>query len=142
MNLKNDLKPLRHPDFGLLLIRLMIGAVGIYHGGQKLFGLFGGGGIRGTEQAMASMNIPLPLVSAITIGIVEFFCGILIAIGFYMRIAVLPFAFGMYVAAFYVHGHAFGAQFNGMEFPLTLAVVLTALFFTGAGRYSVHSAVA
>ncbi|MEZ6164141.1 MAG: hypothetical protein R3B67_06860 [Phycisphaerales bacterium] len=31
---------------GLLIARSMVGVVGIYHGGQKLFGLFGGGGSR------------------------------------------------------------------------------------------------
>lgn len=39
-------------DTGLFLARSMVGVVGIYHGGQKLFGLFGGGGLSVTAEAM------------------------------------------------------------------------------------------
>ena len=34
----------RMTDVGLLLIRAILAVVFIYHGGQKLFGLFGGKG--------------------------------------------------------------------------------------------------
>ena len=50
-------------DFGLLLVRLMVGVVGVFHGGQKLFGLFGGSGIEGFAKFLESLNVPLPLVS-------------------------------------------------------------------------------
>jgi putative oxidoreductase len=35
-------------DGGLLLIRVVLGAIVAAHGAQKLFGWFGGHGIRGT----------------------------------------------------------------------------------------------
>lgn len=75
--------------------------------------------------------------SALAIGIIEFFGGILVGIGLFTRIAVIPWAIGMLVAVLVVHPHAFSAQHGGMEYPLTLAVMLIALFFTGPGRYSV-----
>lgn len=128
------LRAVQNPDIGLLLIRLMVGVVGVYHGGQKLFGLFGGGGIRGTAGAMEQMGLPLPMVSAILAGAAEFFCGILIAVGLRARLAALPFAFTMLVAVVVVHRDAFGAEHNGMEYPLTLAVVLIALAMIGPGR--------
>ncbi|HJP66949.1 MAG TPA: DoxX family membrane protein, partial [Actinomycetota bacterium] len=37
-------------DFGLLLIRVIIGLLLIGHGTQKLFGWFGGGGLAGTSS--------------------------------------------------------------------------------------------
>jgi putative oxidoreductase len=36
--------------YGLLLLRIVIGGTLFAHGAQKLFGWFGGGGIRGTAQ--------------------------------------------------------------------------------------------
>ena len=38
MNAETPLKFLHKPDLGLLIIRLMFGVVGVYHGSQKLFG--------------------------------------------------------------------------------------------------------
>ena len=54
----------RHPDLGLFLVRSMLGVVFVYHGAQKLFGLFGGYGLEGTAGWMESVGIPFPLVSA------------------------------------------------------------------------------
>jgi putative oxidoreductase len=135
--MKLDFRPLRNPDLGLLLIRSIVGIVGIFHGAQKLFGLFGGYGLRGTAGLMRDGGFPIPMASALAIGITEFFGGILIVLGLFMRPAALAFSFGMFVAAFYVHSHAFSAEHGGMEFPLTLAIVLLGLFFTGSGRFSI-----
>jgi putative oxidoreductase len=126
-------------DLGLLLVRLMVGAVGFFHGSQKLFSLFGGVGMKEFTAALTSMNVPQPTLSAYAAASAEFFGGILIAAGLITRIAALPFAFTMFVAAFMVHGHAFGAQDNGMEYPLTLGVVLVALFLMGPGRLSIDA---
>ena len=61
---------------GLLLIRVMIGFVFFYHGGQKLFGIFGGYGIEGTAGFFASIGIPFPTLSVYLAGGAEFFGGI------------------------------------------------------------------
>ena len=58
----------RTTDFGLLLMRIMIGVVFVFHGGQKLFGLFGGYGLEGTAGWMESVGIPLPMLSATLAG--------------------------------------------------------------------------
>ncbi len=124
------------PDVGLLLIRVMVGIVGIFHGAQKLFGAFGGHGIKGTAGFFEQTNIPFPTASVVLAGSAEFFGGLLVAVGLFSRIGALFFAFTMLVASFVVHGKAFSAQNGGMEYPLTLAVVLIGLFFTGPGRYA------
>ena len=126
-------------DVGLLLTRLMMGAVGFYHGGQKLFGLFGGPGPRGFSTMLAGMNVPQPLISAYLSGCAEFFGGLLVAVGLLTRPAALVFAFNMFVAVAMVHPDAFSGP-QGMEFPLTLAVVLTGLVLTGPGRLSIDAA--
>jgi putative oxidoreductase len=136
---KLDFRPLRNPDLGLLLIRSIVGIVGIFHGAQKLFGLFGGYGLRGTAGFMREGGFPVPMGSALAIGITEFFGGILIVLGLFMRPAALAFSFGMFVAAIVVHRHAFDLNNDppGMEYALTLAIVLLGLFLTGSGRFSI-----
>ena len=67
--------PVRH-DLGRLLLRLMVGAVFIFHGAQKLFGLFGGGGLEATAQYMESIGLPNGKLMAGLAGGAEFFCGI------------------------------------------------------------------
>ena len=44
-------------DLGILLIRIVIGVVFIFYGTQKLFGWFGGYGIKGTGGWFESIGI-------------------------------------------------------------------------------------
>ncbi|HWH70676.1 MAG TPA: DoxX family protein [Candidatus Sulfotelmatobacter sp.] len=125
---------IRRADVGLFLIRAVLAAVFMYHGGQKLFGLFGGHGIQGTAGFMASIGIPFPTLSTILAGSAEFFGGIVLLLGTGTRIAAVPMALTMLVAVATVHRSGFGSQAGGMEFPLTLGVVLAALVLTGPGR--------
>jgi putative oxidoreductase len=126
-------------DFGLLLIRAILGVVLAFHGSQKLFGLFGGPGMEGFTQALEAMEIPMPQVAAYLSAGTEFVGGLLLLVGFATRLVAIPVAFNMFVAAFKAHGGAFSLQADppGMEYALTLAVVATALIFTGAGQFSV-----
>ena len=131
------MKPmLVNPDFGLLLVRLMIGFVGVHHGAQKLFGLFGGKGLADFAAVLEKMNVPMPKVSAILAGSAECFGGLLIAMGLFPRLAAIPFAFTMLVAFFHAHGGKVSGEGNG-EYALVLAVFAIALFFTGPGRWTV-----
>jgi putative oxidoreductase len=124
-------------DFGLLLIRGVLGVVLAFHGSQKLFGWFGGPGMEGFTAGLEQMEIPMPQVAAYLSAGTEFVGGLLILIGFLTRIVAIPVAFNMFVAAFKAHGSAFSLQDGGMEYALTLAVVSAALIFTGAGLFSV-----
>ena len=51
-------------DTALLLIRLMLGVVFVFHGSQKLFGFFEGPGIEGFAGYLSSLDVPLPLLNA------------------------------------------------------------------------------
>jgi putative oxidoreductase len=126
-------------DLGLLVIRLMIGFVGIYHGSQKLFAWpFGGGGIAGTAEFMTKLNLPAPTAAAVAAGSAEFFGGLLLALGLFARIGAVFFAFTMGVAVFMVHWKSgFGAQSGGYEYPMTLMAVLIGLVISGPGRYAI-----
>ena len=124
-------------DVGLLAIRGMLGVVFMFHGSQKLLGWFGGGGLSGTAGFMEKIGIPLPEISAFMAGAAEFFGGLALILGAGTRLAVIPLTFTMLVASFVVHRGAFSVQQGGMEYPLTLAVVLMGLGLTGGGRLSV-----
>lgn len=72
-------------------------------------------------------------------GSAEFFGGIALILGLLTRTVSASLVFTMLVAAFVVHGGAFSAQNNGMEYPLTLAIVALGLAFTGAGQLTVSA---
>lgn len=126
-------------DTGLFLIRAIVGVVLMYHGSQKLFGWFGGPGMSAETGFVASitkMGLPYPVLSAWLAACTEFVGGVLLILGLAVRLIAIPMAFNMYVAAFMVHGKAFSLQHGGMEYALTLAVVLTGLILTGGGGCS------
>jgi putative oxidoreductase len=128
-------------DTGLFLIRAILAVVFIYHGSQMLFGWFGGYGIEGTANWMASIGIPFPTLSALMAGSTEFFGGIVLLLGTGTRLAALPMAFNMLVASATAHS-GFNAQTGGMEYPLTLGVILLALVLLGPGRFTVSKLIA
>ena len=119
---------------GLLLIRVILGVVFTYHGSQKLFGLFDGASLGGFARYLETLNNPYPAVAAVLAGSAEFLGGLALIFGYGMRIMVLPLIGTMGVACLLVHREAFSIQHNGLEYPLTLAVVLTGLALIGPGR--------
>ncbi len=125
-------------DAGLLVLRAALAAVFVYHGGQKLFGLFGGYGLAGTAQWMGSIGIPLPYFSAIAAGSVEFFGGLALLFGLWPRLAAAPLIFTMLVAIVTTHWGKFDARAGGMEYPLTLAAALAAIALLGGGRFTIR----
>jgi putative oxidoreductase len=131
------------PDVGLFLIRAVLALVFVFHGAQKLFGWFGGHGIEGTAQWMASIGIPFPTLSVVLAGSTELFGGLaLLAGGLVGRLATAPMAFTMLVAVLSAHRDAFDAAQGGMEYALTLGVVLAGLGLIGMGRLGVPALVA
>jgi len=125
-------------DIGLLLMRLMLGVVFMFHGSQKLFSAFDGRGLDAFASFLEKYDVPAPYFASVLTGCAEFFGGALVFLGLLQRLAVIPTIVVMLVAAFVVHGDAFSSQQDGMEFPLTLAAVLAGLGFTGPGRISIE----
>lgn len=120
-------------DLGLLLMRAMVGFVFVFHGSQKLFGLFGGYGLEATAGWMESIGIPLPMVSATLAGSAELLGGLALISGFGQRLLAVPLTFTMLVAAWTQTG--FSGP-GGMELPLTLAFLVAGLGLTGPGRFA------
>ena len=68
-------------DLGLLALRAGAGSVLFAHGAQKLFGWFGGHGLKGTKGAMEEMGFVPGHMSALAAGLAETGGGALLALG-------------------------------------------------------------
>ncbi|WP_144779701.1 DoxX family protein [Marinobacter maritimus] len=123
--------------YASLILRVPVGLILAAHGAQKLFGWFGGYGLEGTGQWMASLGLEPGYLMALMAGVAEFFGGLALVLGLLTRPAALVTAFAMLVAIFAVHiGNGLFMANNGYEFALTLFVVTLALAIQGAGRFS------
>ena len=123
-----------------LALRLALGSVFVAHGGQKLFGLWGGYGFEATAQFFSDkLGLNPGWLHAALAGGGEFFGGIFILLGLFTRFAAAQAAAIMAVAIWTVHRSAFFADKNGMEYPLTLLLVAVALVLTGGGALSVDA---
>jgi putative oxidoreductase len=124
-------------SYGLLLLRVVIGGTMFSHGAQKLFGWFGGHGLRGTAGFFESMGWRMPLAMAFLAGLAET-SGLAFAAGFLTPLAALGIAVVMLNAILVVHWrNGFFNGNGGIEFPLTLATVAVAVAATGPGRFSI-----
>jgi putative oxidoreductase len=127
-------------SYGLLLLRVVIGGTIFAHGAQKLFGWFGGHGLRGTANFFGSSGWRAPLLMAFLAGLGEA-SGLAFAAGFLTPLAALGIATVMLNAIFAVHWkNGFFNGNGGLEFPLTLATIAVAVAATGPGRFSLDRA--
>ncbi|EKO3420144.1 DoxX family protein [Vibrio fluvialis] len=137
------LKKLMSTDAGFapLALRIPIGITFMAHGSQKLFGWFGGYGLEGTGQWMASIGIEPGVLMAFLAGSGEFFGGLFLLIGLLTRPAAFVTAFTMVVAILSVHiGNGLFMANNGYEFGLALLTASVSLLISGAGKVSIDSA--
>ncbi len=124
-------------SYGLLLLRVVVGGTMFSHGAQKLFGWFGGHGLRGTAGFFEALGWRMPLAMAFLAGLAET-SGVAFALGFLTPLAALGIAVVMLNAIFVVHWrNGFFNSNGGVEFPLTLATVAAAVAATGPGRFSI-----
>jgi len=126
--------------YASLILRVPVGLTLAAHGAQKLFGWFGGFGLEGTGQWLASLGLEPGYLMALMAGGAEFFGGLALALGLLTRPAALVTAFAMLVAIFAVHiGNGLFMSNNGYEFAMTIFVVTLALAIQGAGRFSLDN---
>ncbi|MFB9135551.1 DoxX family protein [Vibrio sp. AK197] len=123
--------------FAPLALRIPAGIIFMAHGSQKLFGWFGGYGLEGTGQWMASIGIEPGVLMAGLAGSGEFFGGLLLLIGLLTRPAAVVTAFTMLVAILSVHiSNGLFMSNNGYEYALALLAISVSLAFSGAGKVS------
>jgi len=114
-------------DYFYFLFRVVVGVLFLQHGGQKLFGWFGGLG-----------GNPAELISLMGLaGVIEFFGGLAIVLGLFTRLAAVITAAEMIIAYFMVHlpqGQI--PLLNQGEPALLFFVSFLVLLAYGAGKWS------
>ncbi|WP_261884055.1 DoxX family protein [Vibrio pelagius] len=129
--------------FGALALRVPVGVIFMAHGAQKLFGWFGGYGLEGTGQWMASIGLGPGMLMAFLAGSAEFFGGLFIFLGLLTRPAAAVLAVTMLVAIFSVHfENGLFMSNNGYEFGLALLAASVSLAFSGAGKAAIDEILA
>ena len=124
------------------LIRFVAGFWLVPHGAQKLFGMFGGD-ITATAGFFSKIGLEPALALAYVVGLIEFFGGLLIAIGLLTRPAAAAAAIMLAVATFHVHlSNGFFWTKGGYEYPLMWMLLMIGIFLRGGGRLSVDNTLA
>jgi putative oxidoreductase len=125
-------------DAGLLILRVVVGALFAVHGTQKLFGWFGGYGVEGTAGFMGSLRYRNPRLAALSAGVFELGAGLFIVAGFLTPLAAAA-VIGVMINAIVTVKWSQGL-IGGYELDVLYALSALGLAFTGAGRYSVDAA--
>lgn len=121
-------------DFGLFVLRLVLGGTFIAHGLQHLFGLFHGIGIHGFEAFVRTSGYVDPSVLAYVAGGTELAGGALLVLGLFTPLAAAA-VLGL-LANVIVLKWPLGFFEPGYELELALSGAAFALLFAGPGRVS------
>ncbi|HEU5470157.1 MAG TPA: DoxX family protein [Actinophytocola sp.] len=121
-------------DFGLLVLRLVVGALMVGHGLQVLFGWFEGAGISGTANQLGEAGFTNTTLLAWVTGISELVGGTFLALGLFT-----PAGAG---AVLFVVGTMAWVRFDGnafagaIELEAVYGAAAVAVLFAGPGRIS------
>jgi len=124
----------KYRDFGLLLLRLGIGAMFLFHGWPKLAGGPETWAKVGGAMRFAGVQA-LPTLWGLAAAVSEFGGGICLLLGFLFRPAALLLAITMAVAANMHLGKGEGVL--AASHAIELGILFLSLLFIGPGRYSV-----
>ena len=111
-------------DFGLLLLRVSVGVIFIYHGWPK---------IKNAKDLASTIGLPGGTVSVLILGLVELLSGAGLILGIYVQLAAFFLAIVM-LGALYMKKMKWHAPFSahdkmGWEFDLILLAANLAVLF-------------
>jgi putative oxidoreductase len=138
-----------YPSLSHLVVRLALGVVFVAHGGQKVFGCFGGPGLKATVGYFRT-NLGAPPAATVAAALIELLGGAALLVGFLARPAALGIIVVMLVAIAKVHGrHGFFINFagapgkgHGFEFNFVLIAMALSIVLGGAGLLSIDRLIA
>ncbi len=118
-------------SWGMLVLRLVVGGIFIYHGYGKLFAT---PGLEGFAGFLGSLSVPAAGVFTWMVALNEFVGGIAILLGVFTRIFGTTLAAQMLVAYFLMRGNSLQAD----EFHILLVAASLAITLVGPGRFSLN----
>jgi putative oxidoreductase len=132
------------PSWSLLIVRVVLGVIFFAHGAQKLFGWFGGYGLKGTI-GFFQQALKIPPALTVLCGLTECFGGLAVLVGFLSRPAALGLAIVMLVAiskvhwsnGFFINWSLQQGKGHGFEMNLALIGMAAAVMVGGGGAFSV-----
>jgi putative oxidoreductase len=124
----------KYSEQAFAIMRIVVGFLFMCHGAQKLFGLFGEpGGGRDPVQLLSLRGLA---------GVIEFFAGLLVAIGLFTGWAAFLASGQMAVGYFMVHfPRGFWPIQNGGELAAIYSFAFLYIATRGSGSWSISSAV-
>jgi putative oxidoreductase len=127
-------------SLGLLILRLILGLGLAAHGAQKLFGWFGGYGLKGTGGWLESIGIKPGLLFAALAGLGELAGGLGLALGFLTPLSAVAAILVMLVAIKTVHlPKGYWNSSGGYEFNLLIIAAALSFALVGPGAWSVDA---
>lgn len=124
----------KYRDFGLLILRIGLGAMFLWHGGPKLLG----GPEKWEKIGTAISNVgihSMPVLWGLMAAISEFFGGMCLIFGFMFRPACVFLTITMAVATSMHFGKGEGLQVA--SHAIEDGIVFLSLIFIGPGKYSI-----
>jgi putative oxidoreductase len=128
-------------DLALIVLRVIIGLLFMGHGAQKLFGVFGGSGLKGTADMFDAIGLRPGRMHAPAGGAAEFFGGALLALGLVTPVGAALVIAVMVAAIITVHlPKGPWVSNGGYEYNLVMIAGAFALAGAGPGKWSLDNA--
>ena len=115
-------------DIAALLLRIIFGGSFVRYGYNKMIGY---------DQILPMFKDLIGIGSKLSFNLVifaEFFCGFLVLVGFFTRLAVIPIFITMAVAFFIAHAKD---PFDVKALPFVFLLLSIVIFVLGSGKYSI-----
>lgn len=117
-------------NWGMTLLRAVVGVVFVMHGWQKL-----GMGFHQVANFLSTAGIPYPEPAAVLLTVVELFGGLALILGVLTRYVAVALAFDMSVAIITVHARNGFFMPDGLEYPMVLLAANLCLIMGGGGVF-------
>src|SRR5262245_15742346 len=127
------------PTWAIAVVRVTLGVIFFAHGAQKVFGWFGGYGLKGTTGYFRSIGLPLPV--AYLVCFFELLGGIGLILGLLTRLASLAVIIVMIGAitkvhlknGFFINWELTAGKGHGYEANLAFTAMAVACLIAGGG---------
>lgn len=125
-------------NLSMFMLRMVMGSIFVFHGSQKLFGMFAGMGLEGTMKVVEGFGFPSPMLFAVLWGAVEFISGLFLVFGMMSRWAALSILLVTLVRMWKIN-LVYGAfvRTGLVEYDIIILGSCLPLIFIGGGSWSV-----